>query len=251
MSGKIGIIDWGIGGISVYQRLRSRFDNAAFVYFSDTGAVPYGRMKRPDLAARIDRVIDFLVGHDVTHVVIGCNAASTAIRDLRRTDVLIEGVIESAVDMAAKLGPRKLSVIGGRRTVTSGIYRKKFAARGIGIEQRVAQPLSALIESGDISSERLRAECRRILTPIKKSSHILLACTHYPAISGVIREFVANECVLLDPSAALAERIGHWEVGGKGVDEFYTTGDAEAMKTAALNAFGAKIAAVRKLDWSC
>lgn len=250
MSGKIGIIDWGIGGISVYQRLRARFENAAFVYFSDTGATPYGRMKRADLAARLNRVIDFLVDREVTHVVIGCNAASTAIRDLHRTDVVIEGIIESAVDMTAKLRPPRLAVIGGRRTVASGIYRRKFEARGVRISQRVAQPLSALIESGDTSSETLRRECRKILAPIRNSSHILLACTHYPAISAVIQEFVAGGCVLLDPSAALAERIGHWQVSRHGLDEFITTGDADSMKTAAFNAFGAKIATVKKLDWS-
>lgn len=249
MTGKIGIIDWGIGGISVYQRLRARFGDAVFVYFSDTGAIPYGKMNRPELAARLNRVIDFLVEHGVTNVVIGCNAASTAIPDLHRTDVVIEGVIESAVDMAAKLNPRALAVIGGRRTITSRIYRRKFAARGISVAQRVAQPLSALIESGDTSSATLRNECRKILRPIRNSSHILLACTHYPAIAKVIQEFVAESCVLLDPSASLAERVGHWDVRSRGNDEFFTTGDAEAMKRAAANAFGAKIATVGTLDW--
>jgi glutamate racemase len=245
---KLGIVDWGIGGVSVYRLVKERRGAVPVVYFSDTGAVPYGKMSRAELVARLAAVIDFLKAKGATHVLIGCNAASTAIPDLLcGADVSIEGVIESAVAATAELRPRKLAVIGGRRTILSGIYRRKFNEHGIKIAQRVAQPLSGLIESGDTSSARLREECRKILAPVKNASHILLACTHYPAITGVLKDYVSAETIFVDPAGALVERIANWDLPKNGVDAFYTTGGVQEMKTAALNAFGVKIERAEKV----
>src|SRR5215204_1238934 len=99
MNQKLGILDWGIGGVSVYKLVKERLGDVSIVYFSDTGATPYGKMARSELVERLNAVIDFLKTKGVTHLVIGCNAASTAIPDLSRGDVKIEGVIESAVEM--------------------------------------------------------------------------------------------------------------------------------------------------------
>jgi len=237
----LGIIDWGIGGVSIYKLVKERRPDASVIYFSDTGATPYGKMARPELAARLDAVIEFLISKGVTHLVIGCNAASTTIADLADHGIKIEGVIDAAVETAAKTRPERLGLIGGRRTVVSGIYRRSLAEKGVNLDQRVAQPLSGLIESGDVSSEKLRSEAKRILYPIRNSSHILLACTHYPAIEGVLTEYVSPRTRFIDPAKAVAARISNWKLESSGPDRFYTTGDAEQMRKSAKLAFGVRI----------
>lgn len=241
MMGKLGIIDWGIGGISVYKLIKEMRPEISVVYFSDTGATPYGKMSRAELVARLNAVIGFLRSKGVTHLVVGCNAASTAIPYLDPQGLKIEGVINAAVEMTARLKPERLGLIGGRRTVVSGVYRKAFAERGIGVEQRIAQPLSGLIESGDVSSEKLRAEYRRILLPLRNCSHILLACTHYPAIAEMIRSFVSPQTVIVDPAAELARRTVQWRLSEQGTDEFLTSGNPKAMRSSAAKAFGCKL----------
>jgi glutamate racemase len=109
------------------------------------------------------------------------------------------------------------------------------------VTQRIAQPLSGLIESGDISSEKLRRECRQILRPLKNCSHILLACTHYPAITSVMKEFVSTQTEFVDPAYALVDRIGKWKIPAGGSDVFLTSGNSVNMKKAASNAFGVEI----------
>ena len=247
MKQKLGILDWGIGGVSVYRLVKEKLGDVSVIYFSDTGATPYGKMSRGELVDRLNAVIDFLASKGVTHLVIGCNAASTAIPFLKRDTVKIEGVIESAVEMTAKLKPEKLAVIGGRRTILSGIYRRKFAGKGIKTVQRIAQPLSGLIESGDISSPKLRAASRKILAPVKNSSHVLLACTHYPAIIPVLKDFVSAGTIFLDPAGALVEKIAGWDLSKNGPDVFYTTGGVREMKTAARSAFGVEIERAEKI----
>ena len=244
---KLGILDWGIGGISIYKIVKERLGDVSVVYFSDTGATPYGKMSRVELVKRLNSVIDFLKSKGVTHLVIGCNAASTAISYLNSENIIIEGVIESAVEMTAKLKPQKLAVIGGRRTILSGIYRRKLAEKGIEINQRIAQPLSALIESGDVSSEKLHAESRKILAPVKNSSHVLLACTHYPAIISVLKDYVSADAIFLDPARSLVAKIADWDLQKSESDIFYTTGEVSEMRNAALKAFGVKIKTAEKI----
>jgi glutamate racemase len=248
MKPKLGIVDWGIGGVSIYKLVKEKFGDVPVVYFSDTGATPYGKMARGELVERLNAVIDFLQSKGVTHLVIGCNAASTAIPFLKRDDVKIEGVIDSAVEMTARLKPQKLAVIGGRRTVLSGIYRRKFAEKGIAAAQRIAQPLSGLIESGDVSSPKLRAASRKILAPVKNASHVLLACTHYPAIIPVLKDFVSAGTVFVNPAGALVEKIAGWELSTDGADVFYTTGGVREMKTAARRAFGVEIKTAAQIN---
>lgn len=247
MQNYLGIIDWGIGGISVYNHVKTYFPETPVMYFSDTGFTPYGKTSKNELVERLNAVIVYLKSKGVTHLVIGCNAASTAIPFLDNNGVIIEGVIESAVELAAKMKPKKLGLIGGRRTVVSGVYRKKFAMRGIKLYPRIAQPLSALIESGDISSPKLHSEASKILKPIKNCSHLLLACTHYPAISDVIKTIVSPETVLIDPAEELIKTIAVWDLPANGKDIFLTSGDAGQMKISAFNAFGTKIEKVEKV----
>lgn len=243
--GQLAIIDWGIGGIGVYKLIKERRPDTPIIYFSDTGATPYGKMSRPELVARLKAVIEFLKSKGVTHLVIACNAASTAIPFINSNGIKIEGVIESAIAMTVKLKPKRLGLVGGRRTVLSGVYRKALAAHGIRVEQRIAQPLSGLIESGDISSDNLRDECRQILSPLRNCSHILLACTHYPAIADVMKDFVSPKTVFIDPAAELVKHTARWKLASDGADVFYTTGDDAKMKTAAWKAFGVKLTGIK------
>ena len=237
----LGIVDWGIGGIGISKLVRSRIGTVPVVYFSDTGVTPYGRMSRPDLVSRLNAVIGFLRSRGVTHLLLGCNAASTVLPFLNVAGLQSKGVIESAVRATERMRPGRLALIGGRRTVLSGVYRRAFAERGIEIEQRIAQPLSGLIESGDISSPELRAHISAILAPIRQCSHLLLACTHYPAIIPVLKEFVSAETIFIDPAEELVAEAARWKLPVGGSETFFTSGDARKMQEAAWNAFGVRI----------
>ncbi len=241
MNKRLGIIDWGIGGVSVYRLVREQLGEVPVTYFSDTGVTPYGKMSRSELVARLNSVIRSLQSQGVTHIAIGCNAASTAIPFLGGHDIPIEGVILPAVEMTARLKPAKLGLIGGRRTVVSGVYRTAFADKNIAVRQRIAQPLSAAIESGDISSDNLRAAAKRIITPLRNCSHILLACTHYPAITPMLQTLVSAGTQFIDPAAELVRKIARWKIVAGGDTEFLTSGNAKQMITAAEKAFGVKI----------
>jgi glutamate racemase len=245
---RLGIIDWGIGGTSILKLIKQRLGDIPVTYFSDTGVTPYGRMSRKELPARLDTVISYLKDSGVTHLVIGCNAASTAIPRLSDHGIEILGMIDSAVETAVKQRPDRLGLIGGRQTVMSGAYRRAFAGYGMAVHQRIAQPLSGMIESGDVESPELFARCVRILSPLRNCSHILLACTHYPAILPLLQKAAPGVC-FIDPAPALVDRVSKWDLPRDSKDLYLTTGDADRMRAAARSAFGWNIDAVTKLEF--
>ncbi len=223
---KIGICDWGIGGVGLYKLLRKR-SSMDIIYFSDTGYTPYGKVPENELKTRLEAVFQHLVSQGAEKILVGCNAASTVIEN--SNDVI--GIIDHGVNLVMKLEMKEVAIVGGKRTVESEIYKTKLESKGVKVHQRVAQPLSARIEAGDIYSVGLEQDIVEIFEPIKDMNSILLACTHYPLINHKISEFT-GATILLDPAEEMVNWIfDHWEIGeGQGEVFWQTSGDTLQMK---------------------
>jgi glutamate racemase len=252
----LGILDWGIGGMGFFKELRARRPEIPVVYWSDAGEVPYGKLPASVLAARVRWVAGMLARRGARHLVVACNAASTVLPRLGITGVAgtlatdggpvqVTGVIAHATRLALRTRVRTLGVIGGRRTIRSGIYRRALAGRVV--VQRVAQPLSARVEAGDLTSAALEHELRTILGPLRGIEALLLACTHYPALAPRLQALLPDTR-LLDPAPELVRWIeAHWARGHRpAADVFLTTGDVAAMRAAAYAAFGVRAAPIRR-----
>jgi glutamate racemase len=250
MSAVIGVLDWGIGGIDFHARLVARAPGLATIYWSDSGSTPYGKLGREALAGRVAAVAGQLRERGATHLVIACNAASTVLGHprLARCGIEICGVIEPAIAATVEDGARVVGVIGGRRTIRSGLYRRALVAAGRRVHARVAQPLSALVERGELDTPLVHAELARILAPLRRVEALVLACTHYTALLGPIRGLLPGVRVI-DPAAATLEHVAHaWGLKGQvRSDMFLTTGEPAAMREAAARAFGVALPAVQRV----
>jgi glutamate racemase len=233
------LLDWGIGGLSVYNELKKARAGGACVYFSDSGFTPYGKVPAEELGRRVVAVIrSGAEKYDLNQAVIACNAASTVIEAVRKEiDLPVLGMIEAGIELVKESGKKKIGVIGGGRTVDSRLFSRALAPHGFEVKEEVAQPLSALIEAGELSGPKLEYELSRILRPLSQVDALLLACTHYPAIADPIRKILPVP--LLDPAAKvagwLAARLP--EAGEQGSDLFFTTGSALGSDGAARAAF--------------
>jgi glutamate racemase len=238
----LGVLDWGIGGLGVVAALRRQGVRVPILYLSDTGATPYGKLPQRALAQRVDRVIEALRRRGATHVLIACNAASTVIAELA-TQLPVFGTIEPTLARLSARRPTRIGVIGGIRTVRSGHYRRGLLAAGHDVTQRVAQPLSAHIESGRMGSATAARDLTRILRPLEHVELLVLACTHYPAIAPRI-EALLPEVELFDPADAVARTLARalpahaQSASMQSVTELLCTADARAMRTAATRAWG-------------
>lgn len=230
---KIGICDYGIGGVGLYKLLR-KASSIDLVYFSDAGYTPYGKVEKNMLTDRLNRIFENLYARGVTHIAVACNSASTVIP----VHPAIHGIIEHGIELVLEMRPERVAVVGGSRTIESELFKRAFESVGIQTVQQVAQPLSIRIEAGDIASPGLDKDIECIFNPIADSSHILLACTHYPVIQERIQEKLPH-AVLLDPVIRMAEWIlNNWKPqDGNGTDTWLTSGNPEQMRSAAKTCF--------------
>jgi len=247
---RLGVLDWGIGGIDFQARLRARHPDVAVMYWSDSGATPYGKLGREALAARLARVAAALRDRGATHVVVACNAASTVLDHLAIAGVGVEicGVIAPAIAATLADPARVVGVIGGRRTISSGLYRRGLSVGGRRVISRVAQPLSAMVERGELDSPAVLETLRGILGPLRRAEALVLACTHYIALLPAIQGLLPGVRIIDPAAATLAEVERRWCLSGHGTEDmFFTTGDPAAMQLAARLAFGVALPAVQRM----
>ena len=239
---RLGILDWGIGGLGVLRALRRRTRRVPVLYLSDSGFTPYGLLSRSALAARVSTLTQQLVAWGATHVVIACNAASTVLDELEFSSecaVQLTGVIAPTLARIPRNLRGTLGVLGGARTIRSGLYLRGLAGPGRRIVQRIAQPLSAHVEAGSTEGKRCARDLDRILHPLRSADALLLACTHYPAISERIQER-APRALLIDPAEAVVDLLlsSAGLPSGPAADRLVTTGDARRTRSVATRAWG-------------
>ncbi|OBA82469.1 hypothetical protein A9W99_01880 [Mycobacterium sp. 1164966.3] len=242
----LGIVDWGIGGIGLVRALDEMAPGLPIVYWSDAEATPYGRMGSDELATRLTMVVTQLAERGATEVVLACNAASTVVGRLGATPIPVEGIIEHGLASVPDDIGGPIGVVGGRRTIAGGHYRRGLERRGHVVRSRVAQPLSAHIEAGRTCSPQFRTDLARIIAPLRGVDALVLACTHYPAASRWFKAALP-QAMLIDPAerlaAAIAARHPHTLNAGSRQRVFLTTGDPEAMRVGAARAWGSVLAA--------
>ncbi|MEM9339477.1 MAG: aspartate/glutamate racemase family protein [Bacteroidota bacterium] len=246
MNYPIAIMDYGIGGIGLVSMIKNEFPGVPILYFSDSGEVPYGQLSYSTLKSRVEKVIEYLFQKGADRVVVACHAASTVIESDHKLIDIRELTLTSIDHEPAK----SIGIIGGGRTIRSRFYQKNLKKRSKQVKQRIAQQLSILIERGEVETAEVDKAAKRILEPIKTYDRLLLACTHYPAIRKKIESIMKAECDIIDPVHTIYHLVKKplYEYNGSNHgDRFYTTGDAELMKFAALNAFGFEIEVVSKV----
>lgn len=239
MTDRLGIVDWGIGGLGLLGLLDEAAPGLDIVYWSDTGSVPYGLQPTAALAARLRSVVEDLARRGCTEVVLACNAASTVVDRLHGTSVPVAGIIASGIASVPDSLDGVVGVVGGRRTIRGGAYRRALTRPGRTVVSRVAQPLSAHIEAGAIATDAFEQDLRRIVAPLRGADAVILACTHYPAAADPFARALPGT-VLLDPAAELARELTGRLTPGRGVGErlVVTTGDPAAMRSSARAAWG-------------
>lgn len=239
----LGMLDWGIGGCSVLAALQAQGVDCEVLYASDSGSPPYGTLTSQALRARVQRVAKALMAQGAGQVVVACNAASTVCAEI---PLPLLSVIDAGVQTVQRQGFGCVAVLGGQRTVDSQAYVQ--ALPGVEVIQRVAQPLSALVEAGQLQGALVRAAVAKVIEGLPQVDAVVLACTHYPALAAHFDALLPG-VPLVDPGVALAQRLSEGMAPGTTRVRFCTSGDPAGMQAAALAAFGVEIPSLESLLW--
>ncbi len=256
----LGIFDSGVGGLTVARAVLDQLPAERIVYVGDTAHQPYGPRRIADVRRLALEVMDALVSeHGVKLLVIACNSASAAcLRDAReRYDIGVVEVIQPAVRRAvAATRNGKIGVIGTRATIDSRAYDDAFAAAPHVELTTVACPrFVEFVERGDTNSPELLQVAQQYLAPIVHAGcdTLVLGCTHYPLLTGVISYVVGDSVTLVSSAEETAKDVYRELARTQGfrdedlpapVHEFLSTGDPEPFERLGRRFLGPEVAAV-------
>lgn len=217
----IGVFDSGLGGLTALRELTALLPREEFIYFGDTGRVPYGSRSRETIIKYARQDVAFLRSFDPKAIVIACGTVSTTALDVLRGEnsLPIFGVVGPAARAAAAVTRSgKIGLIGTSASIRTGAYQRAILPlRPDADFTALACPLFVpLVENGrfrpgDPVAEIVAAE---YLTPLKQAGvdTLVLGCTHYPLLKEVIGAFLGLEVALVDVGAEcagyVAEKLG-------------------------------------------
>nr|WP_212755708.1 glutamate racemase [Flexivirga aerilata] len=202
----IGIFDSGYGGLTVARAVLDQLPHESIAYLGDTARAPYGPRPIGQARAYALECLDRLVAHGVKALVIACNTASAAVlHDAReRYDVPVVEVIRPAVRRAVRATRNaRVGVISTRGTHQSGAYIDAFAAApDLHVRSVPCPRFVEFVEAGITAGPELIECARAYLEPLQRDEvdTLVLGCTHYPLLTGVI-SYVMGDGVTLVSSA--------------------------------------------------
>jgi glutamate racemase len=208
----VGIFDSGIGGLTVARALHSRVPMLPIRYLADTAFFPYGSRDPVEVSARALTLGQSLVDQGCMVLVVACNTASSAALELLRAKLPVP-----VVGMAPPLKPAAEQSRSGRVLVlaTEGtVAGERLAeleanhARDVTVEMVPMPGLADLVELGEASSDRVRAQLSEAVAgPVALGADaVALGCTHYGFVAATLRGLLPDSVMVIDAADAVARR---------------------------------------------
>jgi glutamate racemase len=243
---KIGIIDSGVGGLSVLLEIIKLLPNIEIDYIGDSSWCPYGTKSPSEIQNRVTKLSKHLIQRGATIIVIACNSATIhAAENVREHfDVPFVGM-EPAVKPAAQA--THSNIIGVLATEAS-IAGEKFhhlihthaSASKIKVITQPCPKFVDLVEAGILTGEKVDAAIREYTSPMLDAGAdtLVLGCTHYPFLRESIQRVVGDNIMLIDTGAAVAKRAQSL-LSGKTISlsnrgmklNIYTTGSIDLLES--------------------
>ena len=210
----LGIFDSGVGGLTVVRAVQQLLPAEDIVYLGDTARVPYGSKSPETIRQFSHEDVRFLLDRGVKIVVVACNTATAhALPSLQeRYQVPVIGVIEPGVEaVLSDPAAQRVGIIATRGTVRSHAYQHALALRrtGLVLHATPAPLLVPLVEEDWLDHPSSRAALHTYLDPMldRGIDTLLLACTHYPLLIPVLRDFLPEGVRLVDSATTCAEHV--------------------------------------------
>ncbi len=238
----IGILDSGMGGLSIWKEVAKQLPHESILYLADTKRCPYGSRPKDEITTFARQLVAFLVKRGVKLIVVGCNTITvTALDQLRHEFPTIPlvgtvPVIKTAVERTA--GP--IGILSTQATAKS-MYQKELIQQFAAGRQVVSigtDLLVPFVESGIVGGKELEAVLKEVLAPFKAAhaEAIALGCSHFPFLKEAIQSELGENVHILDSGAAIARQVQRVLTANNGLSDtaasyrFYTTGHAQLFR---------------------
>lgn len=212
-SSPIGVLDSGVGGISVLRHIREMLPHENLLYFADSKFAPYGNQSPEFIRERTQYLADFLIRQGAKALVVACNTATAAaVSRLReKYEVPIIGMEPAVKPAAAASKSGVIGVLATSGTLKSAQFAALLESYGqqVQVVTRACHGLVECIERGELNAPATRALLNTYVQPLLDAGAdtLVLGCTHYPFVRHLIEELAGKEVVLIDTGAAVARHL--------------------------------------------
>jgi glutamate racemase len=234
----IGVIDSGIGGLTVLNRIRAHLPEASLTYIADHAFAPYGDLAAEKVTERIRFLSRWLIDEGASIIVIACNTATATSIDAIRQEFPIPFVgVEPGVKPAVLSSKTQTVGILATENTVSSLRYQKLIQRFLPNSQVISQGCSGLADAIEAHPDRVPGLLQQFLAPLIEAGadQIVLGCTHYPLAKSQIASLLPTGTVIVDTSDAIAQEVVRKYSGGAaetGGTRLYTSGDQSAMQVA-------------------
>lgn len=245
MERPIGIIDSGVGGLTVVKEMSERLPNEKIVYIGDGLRCPYGPRPADDVRRFTFEMAAALSKMDIKMLVIACNTATAvALDDIREHfNFPVIGVITPGARAAVKASyTKKIAVLGTTGTIKSGAYDDEIERQSPGTK---VFPLACpefvhVVESGQYKSKEASVIIERTLRELDgyEFDTAILGCTHYPLLEHHIKKYLPNHVQIISSAVEtvvdVEKKLYEKKIQSRGTINtapiFYTTGRLEGFQ---------------------
>jgi len=258
----IGVFDSGLGGLTVARALMDLLPDERIVYLGDSARGPYGPRDLAQVRGFTAEIVDELAGRGVKLAIAACVTATAAALEPSDAglpldfDVPVIGAIAAPVVAATRATRNgRIGVIGTVGTIGSGAFDRAVAqaAPDVKLFSQACPRFVELVEQGRTTDAEVLEVAAGYLAPLLAADvdTLILGCTHYPLLTGVLSYLMGPGVVLVSSAEETARSVFAWLVragalahAGDPVHTFTSTGDAVEFARLAARFLGPRVTAM-------
>lgn len=210
----VGFFDSGVGGRCILEAFKRLCPGEDTRYIADSENCPYGNKPPEEITALSQACVERLLAENCKLIVVACNTATAAAIDYLREkypETPFVGLEPAVKPAALNSKSSVVAILATQGTFNGRLYRETTArfAKDTTVIAVVADEFVTMVERGETSGDAAEAAVRRRIEPLiaAGADHIVLGCTHFPHLRGLIAKVVSGRAEIVDPSEAVARRV--------------------------------------------
>lgn len=249
VSGAIGFLDSGVGGLTVLKAAKKQLPAESMIFVGDQARVPYGPRPTEEVVRFSREIAGFLTDQSVKALVMACNTATAAALPLLQAELPMPviGVIEAGSQRAVAVTThQRIGIIATEGTCKSHAYKRAIQALipTATVYEVPCPEFVLLVEAGNYRSNEATQVVQQRLAFFKTHpvDTLVLGCTHYPLLLPQIAATMGPSVQLVDSGVETAKQLRQQLTSehllaptDRPTTQFYTTGSVAGFKRVAAD----------------
>lgn len=211
----IGIFDSGVGGLTAVKEILKELPHNQIIYFGDTARLPYGTKGADFVKKYSGKITEWLLAKRAKIIVIACHTSSAwaykFLQDKYKNTPIFDMITSASKDVVLTTKSKKIGIIGTPGTIKSNAWTKALLKKdkSLKIYTQACPLFVPLVEMGFTKGKIAEEVAGEYLKKIKskKIDTLVLACTHYPLLEGVIKKIMGPDVKIINPAKSTAKEI--------------------------------------------